>query len=161
MSKKQLWRKSGGHRIGFKIILLLVLKIVLTDMGYIEVQYTKIKSALANRSSARVTARNPAVRRQGRVCGAVAVHRYDHVGSSPAWILLLRTSLLKRLGSLASCTLPLPPFISSHGAASVTCYASPVEIGVWREGANLHQLCVCFCHNYTQTCELRWPRDWG
>ena len=91
--EKKVW--GGGHRIGFKIIPLFVLKIVLADTGYIEVQYTKIKSALANRSSACVTARNPAVRRQGRVRhGAVAVHLYDHVGSSPAWILLLRASLL-------------------------------------------------------------------
>ena len=87
-------KKVGSAKIGFKIILLFVLKIVLADTGYIEVEYTKIKSALANRSSACVTARNPAVRRQGRARGAVAAHRYDHVGSSPAWILLLRASLL-------------------------------------------------------------------
>ena len=37
-------KKSGGHCIGFKIILNFVLKIVLADTGYIEVQYTKIKS---------------------------------------------------------------------------------------------------------------------
>ena len=83
-------KKSGGHRIGFKVIPLFVLKIVLADTGYIEVQYTKIKSVLTNRSSARVTARNPAARRQGRARGVVAVHRYNHAGSSPAWILLLR-----------------------------------------------------------------------
>ena len=47
--------------------------------------------ALANKSSARVTVRNPAK----AVRGAVAVHRYDHGGSSPAWILMLRASLLK------------------------------------------------------------------
>ena len=88
-------KKSGGHRIGFAIIPLFVLKIVLADTGYIEVQYTEIKSAPANRWSALVTAQNPAVRRQGRTRGAAAVHWYDHVGSSPAWILLLRTSLLK------------------------------------------------------------------
>ena len=88
-------KKSGGHRIGFKIMPLFVLKIVLADTGYIEVQYTKIKSALANRSSAHVTARNPSVRCQGRARGAVAVHRYDHAGLSPAWILLLCASLLK------------------------------------------------------------------
>ena len=64
-------------------------------MGYIEVQYTKIKSAPANRSSARVTARIPAVWHQGRVWEEVAVHRYDHAGSSPGWILFLRASLLK------------------------------------------------------------------
>ena len=80
--------KSGGHQIGFKIIPLFVLKIVLADTGYIEVQYTKIKSALANGLSTRVTARNPAVRRQGCARRAVAVHWYDHVGSSPASILL-------------------------------------------------------------------------
>ena len=86
-------KKVGSAKIDFKIILLFVSKIVLADTGYIEVQYTKIKSALANRSSVRVTARNTAVRRQGRARG-VAAHRYDHVGSSPAWILLLRASLL-------------------------------------------------------------------
>ena len=49
-SKKQLWRKNVGvHRIGFEIIPLFVLKIVLADTGYIEVQYTKIKSAQVNR----------------------------------------------------------------------------------------------------------------
>ena len=59
-------KKVVDHRIGFKIIPLFVMKIVLADTGYIEVQNTKIKSALENRSSARVTARKPAVRRQGR-----------------------------------------------------------------------------------------------
>ena len=83
-------KKSGGHWIGCKVIPRFVLKIVVADTGYIEVQYTKINSVLANRSSARVTARNPAVWRQGRARGAVAVHRCDHVGLSPAWILLLR-----------------------------------------------------------------------
>ena len=50
-------------------IPLFVLKIFLADTGYIEVQYTMIKGVLANRLSARVTARNPAVWRQGRVLG--------------------------------------------------------------------------------------------
>ena len=67
-----------------------MLKIVLADTGYIEVQDTKIKSASANKLSARVTARNPAVRRQGPARWVVAIHPYDHIGSSPAWILMLR-----------------------------------------------------------------------
>ena len=99
MVKETIMAKEWGHRIGFKIIPRFVLKIVLADTGYIEVQYTKIKSALANRSSARVTARNPAVWHQGRARGAVAVHWYNNVGSSPARILLLRTSLLKSKSS--------------------------------------------------------------
>ena len=37
-------RKSGGHRVRFEILPLFLLKIVLREMGYIEVQYTKIKS---------------------------------------------------------------------------------------------------------------------
>ena len=37
-------KKSGGHRICFNTIPLFVLKIVLADTGYIEVQYTKSKS---------------------------------------------------------------------------------------------------------------------
>ena len=36
--------KKWDHQIGFKVIPLLCLKIVLPDTGYIEVQYTKIKS---------------------------------------------------------------------------------------------------------------------
>ena len=63
-------------------------------MGYIEVH----QDLKRDRSSARVTARNPTVRRQGRMRGVVAVHRYDHAGSSPAWILLLRASLRKFSG---------------------------------------------------------------
>ena len=95
-SKKQLWcTKIRGHQVGFKIIPLFMLKFALADTGYIKVQYTKIKSALANRSSARVTARNPAVWREESGRGTLAIHQYDHVGSSPAWILLLRTSLQK------------------------------------------------------------------
>ena len=58
-------KKKWGSPNWFQIYIVFMLKIVLADTGYIEVQYTKIKSALANRSSACVTARNPAVRRLG------------------------------------------------------------------------------------------------
>ena len=48
-----------------------------------ELRFSAQKSR-EDRSSARITARNPTVRRQGRARGAVAVHRYDLAGSSPA-----------------------------------------------------------------------------
>ena len=91
MVKETIGAKRG-HWIGFKIISLFVLKIVLADTSYIEVQYTKIKNALANRSSARATA---------PLCGAKDVRmRSLYAGTimllSPAWILLPHADLLKR-----------------------------------------------------------------
>ena len=94
-NKKQMWRKKRGSPNWLQTYTAFVLKNVIAGTGYIEVQYT-IKSALANRWSARVTctAQNPAVQRQGRAHQAVTIHRYDHVDASPAWILLLPASLL-------------------------------------------------------------------
>ena len=49
-------RKGGGHRIGFKFKQLFVLKIVIADMGYVEIQYTKLKSEQIDSSLNRLTA---------------------------------------------------------------------------------------------------------
>ena len=58
------------------------------------------------------TCHSPAVWCQGRARGVVTIRRYDHVGSSPAWILLLHASLLKR------------GWIQSPGAWSVSVSSS-------------------------------------
>ena len=71
------------------------------------------------------------MRRQGRAHGAVAVHRYDHVGSSPAWILLLRASLLKKLNSTKRGAF-FRRFCVSKVITSVQAHKSGVIIHIFR-----------------------------
>ena len=117
-SKKQLWRKQVGVTELVSKWYRFLCWIVLPRKGYIEVQYTKIKSALVNRSSACVTAH------------AVAVHWYDYVGSSPAWILLLRASLLNKFKYVQEfCLLILLPLLLFLCFIAWSLY--PVCISIW------------------------------